>query len=189
MRWPSKREKKKENWSENCKKLESLPNSWKENCRQLSRRQGKWELQNWRIAALTSRRGTVGGGGDEGNCSNYLLAIRSGPARRLSQVSTLCGSSCSGVKVKYFRQGLSLLRFVRFLPLVAFVCFVERLAKDRHKSESNCVKHLLLQKMFPLFWIFLFSAKKKKKMHEQFASICGVNSFKAVTLIALLELF
>lgn len=156
-----KREKK-ENWSENCKKLESLPNSWKENCRQLSRRQGKWELQNWRIAALTSRRGTVRGG-DEGNCSNYLLAIRSGPARRLSQVSTLCGSSCSGVKVKYFRQGLSLLRFVRFLPLVAFICFVERLAKDRHKSESNCVKHLLLQKMFPLFGIFLFSAKKKKE--------------------------
>lgn len=97
----------------------------------------------------------------EGNCSNYLLAIRLGPARRLSQVSTLCGCSCSGVKVKYFCQGLSLLRFVRFLPLVAFVCFVERLAKDRHKSESNCVKHLLLQKMFPLFGIFLFSAKKE----------------------------
>lgn len=103
------RRAKKENWSENYKKRKSLPSCWKENCRQLSQTPRQVRIAELEKCTLNREAGQKRGEARREELQQLLTRNPVGPARRLGQVSTLCGCNC-GVKVKYFRQGLSLLR-------------------------------------------------------------------------------
>lgn len=127
----------------------------------------KGKLQTIKPNAKASENCRIGemhyeeGGGGVARGTGAITYSQSGwpnPARRLSQVSTLCGCNC-GVKVKYFRQGLSLLRLDTLFASSCLRLFRptigERQAQKQRQKQKQKRKQLC--QVFP----HLFCYKKE----------------------------
>lgn len=117
------------------------------------------ELENCSINKPQSN----GGGRGKGNCSNYLLAIRLGPARRLSQVSPLLRQQLQRRESEILSPRTFIVA-VRTLFAVSCLRLFRRTFGERQaqKRKQLCQAFALAKNVSPLWNILVFRQKKKE---------------------------